>query len=47
MILMHFFIGGSDWYVAEYSPEERLFFTAPSSMLDVRPIEFAIHLGIP
>lgn len=26
MILAHFFIGGSDWYVAEYSPEERIFF---------------------
>lgn len=26
VIYMHFFIGGSDWYVAEYSPEERLFF---------------------
>ena len=23
---MHFFIGGCDWYVAEYSPEERVFF---------------------
>jgi len=25
-VLMHFFIGGSDWYVAEYSPEKRIFF---------------------
>ena len=23
---MHFFIGGSDWYIAEYDPQERLFF---------------------
>jgi hypothetical protein len=22
---MHFFIGGCDWYIAEYSPEEDLF----------------------
>ena len=26
VIHMHFFIGGCDWYVAEYSPEEQLFF---------------------
>ena len=26
MIYMHFFIGGCDWYAAEYSPEERCFF---------------------
>lgn len=26
MIHMHFFIGGCDWYVAEYSPEEQCFF---------------------
>ena len=26
MIHMHFFIGGSDWYAAEYNPEERNFF---------------------
>ena len=26
MIYMHFFIGGCDWYVAEYSPEEQCFF---------------------
>mgnify|MGYP001614373355 FL=1 len=26
MIHMHFFIGGSDWYAAEYNPEERIFF---------------------
>jgi len=26
MIHMHFFIGGCDWYAAEYSPEEELFF---------------------
>lgn len=26
LIHMHFFIGGCDWYVSEYSPEERLFF---------------------
>ena len=26
MIYMHFFIGGCDWYVAEYSPEEKCFF---------------------
>lgn len=25
-VLMHFFMGGSDWYVAEYSPDERMFF---------------------
>ena len=23
---MHFFLGGSDWYAVEYSPEERIFF---------------------
>ena len=23
---MHFFIGGCDWYAAEYYPEEKLFF---------------------
>jgi len=26
LIHMHFFIGGCDWYAAEYSPEEKLFF---------------------
>ena len=26
MIYMHFFKGGCDWYVAEYDPEQRLFF---------------------
>jgi len=26
MIHMHFFIGGCDWYAAEYSPEENCFF---------------------
>lgn len=26
MIHMHFFIGGCDWYAAEYSSEERCFF---------------------
>lgn len=26
VIHMHFFIGGCDWYVVEYSPEEQLFF---------------------
>ena len=26
MIHMHFFIGGCDWYAAEYSPEEQCFF---------------------
>lgn len=25
-VLMHFFIGSCDWYVTEYSPEDRLFF---------------------
>jgi hypothetical protein len=25
-IYMHFFVGGSDWYVAEYDPIDRLFF---------------------
>ncbi len=26
MIHMHFFFGGSDWYMAEYSQEDRIFF---------------------
>lgn len=26
MIHLHFFIGGCDWYAAEYSPEEQCFF---------------------
>jgi hypothetical protein len=26
IIYMHFFIGGCDWYAAEYSPEEKCFF---------------------
>lgn len=26
LIVMHFFIGGCDWYAAEYSPEEQCFF---------------------
>ena len=26
IIVMHFFIGGCDWYAAEYSPEEHCFF---------------------
>lgn len=26
LIHMHFFLGGSDWYISEYSPEERIFF---------------------
>ena len=25
-IVMHFFIGGTDWFIAEYDPKERLFF---------------------
>ena len=26
MIYMHFFLGGCDWYAAEYDPESRIFF---------------------
>jgi len=26
VIQMHFFLGGSDWYATEYSPEKELFF---------------------
>ena len=26
IIYMHFFIGGCDWFAAEYSPEEKTFF---------------------
>lgn len=26
LVQMHFFLGGCDWFVVEYSPEERLFF---------------------
>ena len=26
IIVMHFFIGGCDWYACEYSPEEKCFF---------------------
>jgi hypothetical protein len=26
IIKMHFFMGGCDWWIAEYSPEERLFY---------------------
>ncbi len=26
MIYQHYFLGGSDWYMAEYGPNERLFF---------------------
>jgi hypothetical protein len=26
IIYLHFFIAGSDWYVAEYDPSERVFF---------------------
>ena len=26
LIHMHFFLGGFDWYAAEYSPRERVFF---------------------
>ncbi len=26
LIQMHFFLGGSDWYVAEYDANDRLFF---------------------
>lgn len=26
MIHMHFFIGGCDWYAAEYDPEDQIFF---------------------
>ena len=26
MIYEHFFIGGCDWYVAEYDPEDEIFF---------------------
>lgn len=25
-IRMHFFLGGCDWYMAEYSPQERVFY---------------------
>ena len=25
-IFLHFFIGGTDWYIAEYDPKEELFF---------------------
>lgn len=26
IVRMHFFIGGCDWYIAEYGPSDRLFF---------------------
>lgn len=26
VIRMHFFIGGCDWYAAEYDPEDKIFF---------------------
>src|SRR3989338_4561204 len=26
LIVMHFFMGGSDWFAAEYDPEEQTFF---------------------
>ncbi len=26
MIYQHYFLGGSDWYMAEYDPNDRLFF---------------------
>ena len=26
LIVMHFFMGGSDWFAAEYDPEEQIFF---------------------
>ena len=26
MIHQHYFLGGSDWYIAEYSPDSRIFF---------------------
>ena len=26
LIVMHFFMGGSDWYATEYDPEEQTFF---------------------
>jgi len=26
IIVMHFFLGGSDWYVTEYSQEKKIFF---------------------
>ena len=26
MIYEHFFLGGCDWYAAEYDPDERIFF---------------------
>jgi hypothetical protein len=26
VIYMHFFMGGNDWYMAEYDPSEKLFF---------------------
>ncbi len=26
VIHMHFFLGGCDWYAAEYDPNERIFF---------------------
>ncbi len=26
LIHLHFFLGGCDWYIAEYSPTDRLFF---------------------
>lgn len=26
IIVMHFFLGGCDWYAAEYDPEEKIFF---------------------
>ena len=26
IIYMHFFLGGCDWYAAEYDPESRIFF---------------------
>ena len=26
LIHMHFFMSGSDWYIAEYDPKERIFF---------------------
>jgi len=26
LIQMHFFLGGCDWYISEYGPDDRLFF---------------------
>lgn len=45
LIHQHYFLGGSDWYMAEYSPSERVFFGFAILNNDVRNAEWG-HVSL-